>query len=71
MSEERSSSMGYVMKGWEIVPACELSLEVTGNCTTGMLKKKTPKTQCQESGWVRIRRQEQRTEGQLGSPEAL
>lgn len=51
MSEERSSTMGYVMKGWEIVPVCELSLEVTGNCCpTGMLKKKTPKTQCQEPG---------------------
>lgn len=52
MSEERTSSMGFVMKGWEIVPARELSLKVTGNCCpTGMLKKKTPKTQCQEPGW--------------------
>lgn len=46
MSEERASLMGYVMKGWEIVPACKLSSEVAGNCCpTRRLKKKTPEAQ--------------------------
>lgn len=39
----KTLSMGYTMKAWEIMPAWELSLEVTGNCChTGMLKRKTP-----------------------------
>lgn len=52
MSEERPSSTEYTMKDWEIAPACELGLEVTGNrCHSGMLEKKTLKTQWQQPGW--------------------